>query len=202
MQLEGLALRLVPVKSRSEGGYGVVGNGRVNTEATFNNIMTKWRWGNFDKHDTYVNTSYGPSLQTMRIVFIRTARALLAKGEKEKAVALINKYFEAFPAFNFPHDYFSTYLLDVLVKAEASDKAIPIIREIAKETAQQLAFYDSQTDRDMKVSYQQDFQFAMRTASDIKRLAAETKDAGLIGEVDGLFATWKTLIDQPGSPLQ
>jgi hypothetical protein len=202
MQLEGLALRLVPVKSRSEGGYGVVGNGRVNTEATFNNIMTKWRWGNFDKHDTYVNTSYGPSLQTMRIVFIRTARALLAKGEKEKAVALVTKYFEAFPAFNFPHDYFSTYLLDVLVKADAKDKAAPVIREIAKETAQQLAFYDSQTDRDMKASYQQDFQFAMRTASDIKRLASETKDAGLIGEVDGLFATWKSMIDQPGPPVQ
>ncbi len=202
LQLEGLALRLVPFKSRSESGFGMVGNGRVNSEITFNNIMTKWRWGNFDKHDTYVSTSYGPSLQTMRIVFIRTARNLLAKGEKEKAIALVNKYFEVFPSFNFPHDYFTTYLLDVLVKAGAADKATPIMREIAKETAQQLVFYDSQSDRDLKATYQQDYQFALRAAGDLKRLAAETKDTTLAGEIDQMFATWKSLIDQNSLPIQ
>jgi Protein of unknown function (DUF2723) len=200
MQLEGLALRLVPFRNRSEGGYGVVGNGKVNTDLTYNNIMTKWKWGNFDTEDTYVNTSYGPSLQTMRIVFIRSARTLLAKNEKAKAVELVEKYFKVFPSNNFQHDYFSTYLLDVLVKAGAYDKAAPIFRELATETSQQMAFYDSQNDSDLKASYQQDFQFAVRTAGDIKRMAAETKDAALISELDATFAPWKEMIEQPTMP--
>ena len=201
LQLEGLALRLVPFKSRSETGYGVVGDGRVSTAKTYDNIMNKWRWGNFDKEDTYVNTSYGPSLQTMRIVFIRTARTLLAQGEKEKAVALVEKYFASFPSFNFPYDYFSTYLLDVLVKAGAGDKATPIIQDVAKTTAQQLVYFDSQSDGDLKASHQQDYQFALRTAQDIKRLAGDIKNEALIQELETTFSPWNSMFEKaPGLP--
>lgn len=195
-QLEGLALRLVPFKSQSEGGYGVAGNGRVNTAATYDNIMTKWRWGNFDKIDTYVNTSYGPSLQTMRIVFIRAARKLLAQGENDKAVKLVEKYYEAFPTYNFQADYFSTYLVDVLVKAGAKDKAKSVIKEMITETSQQMKFYDSQDASDLKSSYQQDYQMAIRTSGDMKRLANELKDTELTSFIETTMAPWKDLMEQ------
>jgi hypothetical protein len=200
MQLEGLSLRLVPFKSRSEGGYGVVGNGRVNTANAYENIMTKWRWGNFDKEDTYVSGHYGPSLQTMRIVFIRTARSLLAQNDKEKAIALAEKYFQVFPSFNFPHDYFSTYLLDVMVKAGANDKAKPIIQDMLKETTQQLTFFDSQDQDDLKSSYQQEYQFAVRTSQDLKRIATEMKDEALIKEISDSLAPWNDILSMPQMP--
>ncbi|MCC6410655.1 MAG: DUF2723 domain-containing protein, partial [Saprospiraceae bacterium] len=50
LQLEGLALRLVPIKTKSSmNQYGIVGAGRVDTDIAFKNIMEKWQWGNFDK---------------------------------------------------------------------------------------------------------------------------------------------------------
>jgi Protein of unknown function (DUF2723) len=202
MQLEGLALRLVPFKTTSEGGYGVVGNGRVNTAKASENILTKWKWGNFDKEDTYVSTHYGPSLQTMRIVFIRTARRLLAEGEKDKAVTLVKKYFEVFPSKNFPYDYFATYLVDVLVKSGANDAAAPLIKDMANVTAQQLKFYDSQSDEDLKGSFQQDYQMAVRTAGDLSRMATETKDDGLVSALATEFGPWQDLLRQFAIPEQ
>jgi Protein of unknown function (DUF2723) len=196
MQLEGLALRLVPFANRSDDGYGVVGNGKVDTDRTYNNIMTKWRWGNFDNIDTHINTSYGPSLQTMRIVFIRTARKLLANGEKEKAIALAEKYFTSFPSKNFPYDYFSTYLLDVLVKAGAPEKAAPIMKEMADYFAGNLTFYESQPDDIMKSSFQQDYQMSLRSAMDIQKMATDGNMTEVSKYLNDKFATWKPMIDQ------
>ena len=63
LQLEGLALRLVPKKTPSSmNQYGIVGAGRVDTDQSFQNIMEKWRWGNFDKERLYVDRAYQPSL--------------------------------------------------------------------------------------------------------------------------------------------
>ena len=55
MQLEGLALRLVPIKSQSAQEYGVPGSGRVASDIAFKNIMEKWQWGNFDKEKQFVD---------------------------------------------------------------------------------------------------------------------------------------------------
>jgi hypothetical protein len=124
LQLEGLALRLVPKRSPSASdAYGIVGSGGVDTETTYKNIMENWRWGNFDQKKLFVDRSYMPSLQTMRVVFIRTARHLVLEGKKDKAIALVDRYFEVFPEYNFPYDQFTAFLADVYFRAGANDKA-------------------------------------------------------------------------------
>ena len=48
-ELEGLALRLVPIQSPGERQFGaMLGAGRVNTEKVMQNVTNKFRWGNFD----------------------------------------------------------------------------------------------------------------------------------------------------------
>lgn len=65
-----------------------------------------------------------------------------------------------------------------------------------------MTFYDSQSDADLKSGYQQDYQFAIRTAQDLKRMAAETKDQSLIDEVEAGLANWKDLTNMPMMPEQ
>ena len=192
MQLEGLALRVVPVKSQSERAYSTMGNGRVALEKIYDNIMNKWKWGNFDKVDHHVNHSYGPSVQSHRITMLRAAEQFVARGDNQKAVDIIDKYFEAFPKMNFPYDYNAWMMANVYVKAQAYDKAKPVIKEIADETAKYLDFYYSIDPEHLEPGsgFGRDFQFTMRTKDELIRAARTMGDLELEQQFKDMFAPY------------
>ncbi|MEO6760446.1 MAG: DUF2723 domain-containing protein, partial [Saprospiraceae bacterium] len=172
LQLEGLGLRVVPFRNEGDQrNYGIIGCGRVATDIAFDNIMNKWKWGNFDKERLYVDRSYMPSLQTMRVTMIRIARQLTVEKKNDKAVALADKYFEAFPEYNFSYDQFSALMADVYARSGNNAKAAAKIREIAKTTEQQLRFVASQTPTFEK-GYAQDQQYALSCAQTLLTTAA------------------------------
>ncbi len=190
LQLEGLGLRLIPVRSRSEGGsFGIIGSGRVATDIAYDNIMNKWRWGNFDKERLFVDRSYMPSLQTMRVAMIRVARQLITEGKKDKAEALTDKYFEVFPSFNFPYDQFSAYMADIYARAGAKEKAAEKIRAVAKTQEELLRYYKSQSP-EMQLGYEQDFRFAASTAQTLMGIAQMMQDEPLRQELENQFAPY------------
>ncbi|MBK9336452.1 MAG: DUF2723 domain-containing protein [Lewinellaceae bacterium] len=198
MQLEGLALRLIPVQSRSDGGsFGIIGSGRVATDIAYKNIMEKWRWGNFDKERLYVNRSYMPSLQTMRVATIRIARNLVFEGKNDKAEALADRYFEAFPDFNFPYDQFSAYMTDIYARAGNKEKAAEKVRAIAKTQVEIMRFVKSQTP-DFQKGYEQDFRFAASTAQTLLGIAQYLQDSALREELEKQFEQY--LPGMPSAP--
>ncbi len=191
LQLEGLGLRLVPIKSKSQTGqYGIIGAGRVNTDAAYKNIMEKWRWGNFDKIQMYVDRSYQPSIQTMRVSFIRVARELMNQGDKTRAVALVDKYFEAFPSFNFSYDNFTTYLVQLYVQADEKEKAKARIIDIAKDYEANLKYFDSLDKETMKAGYQSEYQNMVSGKEALIDLAKMMKDDDLAKQLETQFAAW------------
>ncbi|NJN34706.1 MAG: DUF2723 domain-containing protein, partial [Saprospiraceae bacterium] len=118
MQLEGLAVRIVPVKSQSERAFGLIGSGRVATEKVFERVTKKFRWGNFDKEKTYINTSYQPSVQTTEFTILRTALEMARQKDTVRAAELLDKKFEAFPNFNFPYSAENdVFFLDAYIRA-------------------------------------------------------------------------------------
>ncbi len=188
-QLEGLSLRIVPVKSSPEKQYGIMGNGRVNEEAVYNNIMNKYKWGNFDKKELFVDRSYGPSIQSHRVAILRTAQSMVRKGDKKRAVDLIQKYFEAFPNMNFRYDYNAFYMISLLAEAGAVEEAKPHLEILAKETADHLNFYYSLDTDDLK-SFGQDFAITDRTKDDILDITKKMKDDELLAKFQGMFAEY------------
>lgn len=198
LQLEGLSLRIVPVKSRgSVDNYGIIGNGRVATDIAFRNIMEKWQWGNFDKLRLHVDRSYMPSLQTMRVAMIRIGRQLVLEGKKDKAMQLADRYFEVFPAFNFQYDQFAALMADIYARSDAKDKAKEKMREIAKSQVQILNFVASQTPEFQK-GYAQDEQFALGCAQTLIRTADDMKDDAFSKELEDMFAPF--IPTAPGLP--
>lgn len=198
LQLEGLSLRLVPrIGIGANEAYGIIGSGGVDTETAYDNIMNKWKWGNFDKEKLHVDRSYLPSLQTMRVSMIRLARQLVVEGKKDKAIALTDRYFEAFPHMNFQYDQFSAFMTDVYIRAGANDKAISRIRDIAAQLEQQLRFYKS-LGTPYRSSYQQDEQFATSTAQNLLMMAESTKDEALKNELNQKLGPY--LPQQPALP--
>jgi hypothetical protein len=190
-QLEGLGLRLVPfyTPDNQSGSFGIIGSGRVATDIAFENIMTKWRWGNFDKERLVVNRSYMPSLQTMRVGMIRIARQLVFEGKREKAEALADKYFEVFPDFNFPYDQFSAYMADIYARVGAREKATEKIRAIAKTQEEIMRFHKSQTP-EFQRGYDQDFRFAASAAQTLIGISQFMQDSALRAELETQFGTY------------
>ena len=109
LMLEGMALRIVPYKTPSQSSMAIL-MGKVDTDLMYENMVGteekpgKFKWGGFDKKEFFINESYMPSVHSLQYGFIRLTDALMKEGKNEKAVATVDKFFEAFPHFNFPYE--------------------------------------------------------------------------------------------------
>ena len=143
-RMEGLGLRIVPVFNGNEETrlYGeMYGAGKVYTDKVYDNVMNKFRWGNFDKVETHVNTSYGPSIQSLHFVMLRTITNLVAEGKKEMAMNMCHKYFEVFPQMNFEYNYYQVAIADQMVRLGEYAAAKPYLEAVAEETIDNLDFF-------------------------------------------------------------
>ncbi|MBL7829336.1 MAG: DUF2723 domain-containing protein [Saprospiraceae bacterium] len=198
LQLEGLSLQLVPKRNKSnQDAYGIIGSGTVNSETAYKNIMESWKWGNFDTHRAHVDKAYMPSLQTMRVSMIRIARQLVLEGKKDKAEALVDKYFAVFPQYNFPYDQFTSFMTDVYVRCGANQKAAERARMIAQTMEEKMIYFESLSPAFRK-GYQQEEQFTLTTAGNLIRMAIDMKDEALRKELEDKFGRY--LNDGPPMP--
>lgn len=201
LSLEGLALRIVPTKTPSVSmeQFGIVGAGRVDTEVAYKNIMEKWQWGNFDKEKLYVDRSYMPSLQTMRLVFYRLGRDLILENKKDKAIALMDQYFKSFPEFNFPPDLFSAYMANIYHLAGDEGKAAAKARDIARTLEYNLQYYFAQS-AEMREAYRQDIQYNLNAVQILMRIAEDSKNQELAEELNKTFAAFMPKQEGPRLP--
>ncbi len=193
MQLEGLGLRIIPVKSKGESNLFVYGSGRVSVDHVYDNVMNKFRWGNFDDEDLdqYIDRSYGPSIQSHRIVLLRTARELVRRGDKKRAIALVEKYFDVFPNNNFTYDWNAWQMINILLQAGAYEQAKPQIKILADVTADYLEFYFSldADDLDSKTgSFGQDVALSLNIKDNILRAVKGQNDPDFLRELQDMFA--------------
>lgn len=191
MQYEGLALRLVPIKTPSNRSLSIYGSGRVSTDKSYENIMDKFRWGNFDKKELFIDNSYAAAIQSHRMIFMRTAETLLREGKRDKAIALANKFFEAFPNFNFRYDGSVAPLISVLVQGGDYENAKKHIRILAQETADFLEFYESIDPETLRSSFQQDYSSRMSTVNTVISLAQASQDQEFLDEMVGLVGRFR-----------
>ncbi len=174
-QLEGLNLRVVPSRTRSDRSMAIYGSGTVATDRAYNNIMTKWKWGNFDKVDTHVDRSYMAEVQAMKFTMLRTAMGLLNEGDKQKAADIINKYFEGFPNMNFRYDAGISPFLNVLIQAEDFDSAKKQINTLVEELNQEADFLLS-LDTDDLSSFSTEVDMTLQGMSEVRSLCSGMKD--------------------------
>ncbi len=196
-QLEGLALRIIPVKSQGNSQYGLIGAGRVDPDSVYHNVMNEFKWGNFDKYKLFVNDSYQPSVQSHQLAMRRAAEEFVRRGENEKAKELILKYFEVFPHMNFPYDYRTMFMLTTLEDANAYEEAKVHIDILAEETADYLAFYNSIDPALLQSSFRRDYALAMNTMQDLKNMAKRNNDSEMTERLNQLFAPFE-MAQTPG----
>ncbi len=193
MQLEGLALRLMPYKNTSDRTLSIYGSGRVKSDIVYNNVMNKFRWGNFDQKELFVDNSYGAAVQSHRMMMMRAAEDFLNKGDRAKAVALTDQYFSAFPHMNFAYSPFIMPFITIYYNAGEQDKAKTHLRILANEISQQMRFYDS-IDRDvLESSFMSDYSYNSQIIPQLMDIARRLKDPAFESEISNMLGSYAAL---------
>jgi len=170
-QLEGLAYRLVPIKTTSRGqDYG-----RIDTDIMYNNMMNKFAWGGIDKKEVYMDENNNRMTMNLRSNFDRLASALIQEGKKDSAMKVVDRAFEVLPENNVPYNFFVVQLAEDYYQAGATAKADKILNRYAEIVEQELNYYfgqkpkiykqfDSEVQRNMSI-----FKFVFDVAKRNKR---------------------------------
>ncbi|MEM6318362.1 MAG: DUF2723 domain-containing protein [Bacteroidota bacterium] len=189
LQMEGLGLKLVPVATGKDPLVpGVLGKGRVEPNKVYDNVMNKFRWGNFDKYEMFVDKSYAPSVQSHRYMILRAVQEFIRRGENQKAVDLCDKYFEAFPNMNFAYDYNSFYFIQSYMSAGVPEKAKEHALILAQQTAEHLEFYESLDPDDLAAGFSGDQRLALNAKTSLEAMTKEINDPAFTDQINQIFA--------------
>ena len=138
LQLEGLAYRLVPYKVNKTDEFV----GGVNTEVMYNNIMSKFHWGNMNNTKVYMDETNKRMVVTFRNNFARLANALLVEGKTDKAVKICDKCIEVMPDNCLHYDELMLPFVNVYYQAGKKDKAELIAKRLIEYASQELKYYN------------------------------------------------------------
>ncbi|HRI32807.1 MAG TPA: DUF2723 domain-containing protein, partial [Saprospiraceae bacterium] len=192
VSVEGLALRIVPTKSPSEKNMYIYGSGKMDLEKSYDAIMNKYRWGNFDKKELFVDHSYAPSIQGLRMTMMRLCAGLEAQGDKERAGNVAAKFFESFPNMNFQYDVRVMPFIQTLMAAGRKDEAKKHLKILAIETEDMMNFYNSLSPEDLASSFAQDKSFTASAVREILQRAKELQDPEFEKEMQTLLSKFQS----------
>ena len=143
-QLEGLAYRLVPIKSQNKNWLDY---GRINTDILYENMIKKFVWGgaNNKKVDIDYNHRRTITVVKARLNYARLALALSAEGKNEKAIEVLDFCMAALPLDKIPYDPYMADVIEAYYKAGATAKAVEMTNAFCDYYYKRLDYFLKQT---------------------------------------------------------
>lgn len=125
-QLEGLAYRLVPyatssVNEREKNPQGQT-TGIVHTEKMYERLMNQFKWGGLNNPSLYFDETNTRMVMNFRNNYSRLAESLFKKGEKQKAISVLDRCIAEFPHEVVNLNYFSIPIIDLYYKLNETEK--------------------------------------------------------------------------------
>ena len=136
LQLEGLALRVVPVKNGRKDGV-------VNSDIMYDNLVKNTFWDGMDDETRFFNENYLRFPSNCRNKFYRLAEQLAKENDKEKAVEVIDFCLKVMPDKAIPYDYNIPRFVGLLYKLGETEKADEIATTIFDRAKSTLEYYDT-----------------------------------------------------------
>ena len=177
-RLEGLAYRLVPVKSPASDNPNAIGG--VATDLMYNNIMEKWGWGGMDnvEEGIYMDENNRRMVTNIRLQMANLAEALIAEGKGEMALATLEKVIDVTPKENVPYTRVMLPIQENLallatadsMKSPLGEDWSPELRERATERLREVTlalFAQQESEIDYYLSLEPGFYNAVRGEKDV-----------------------------------
>ena len=104
---EGLANRITPFNTQSVQDENGINLRNFDTEKTYDVMMHRFRWGGLSKPGLYIDDTVARMCYTHRREMADLALHLIAKGERGKALKVLQKAEKEIPYYNVPVSYMS-----------------------------------------------------------------------------------------------
>lgn len=152
--LEGLAYRLVPIR----GETGRMDVGSVNTDLIYENMMSKFKWGNMEDSTVYVDENNRRMMTNLRNSFNRLAGNLSQEHKLDSAYQVLQRGEELMPKYQLPYNYFSVQTVEEYykiaqdslaaltetkqrVQADAKAKGAALANDVFNDFEEEIIFY-------------------------------------------------------------
>ncbi len=162
-QLEGLAYRLVPIKTKESLNPNT--HGRVHTDRMYKNLMNKFQWGGMaSEEEIWMNNDNLRMTTNLRLQFGNLAEALIKEGKEDSAEKVIDKCVQVMPDSVVPYDRMMTTLMEKYFRIGAKDKAMDIGDRLVERYEKDLQYFAS-----MEQRFQQSIKRRIRVAGFVLR---------------------------------
>jgi len=185
-QLEGLAYRLVPIRTDNPNPLQL---GRVNTEAMYKNVMEEFKWGNMN--DTTINIYMDENnlrmVSNLRMQFANLADALTLEDKKDKALNVLNKAMEVMPEKVVPYDEQILYIAEEFAEAgdiETGKKLFNDYFDLVQEKLDYLNSLSAEKGYSIASQFERDFTVLSYT---LRRTSDTVQDSLFLEEIGGRF---------------
>ncbi len=181
LQLEGLALRLIPIRS-PRNPYGTAG--RVNTEIMYDNIMNKFKWGNMSGDKIFIDPETARMTYSFRIQFFQMCDMLLAEGKKDSCLKALDLMMSVMPKHGVPLNYkvFDFRFVDQYYRCDQKTKGDVLANNIIAEVAQNLDYYKQYNGKKSPM-YADDVQQGIAVMNELARICASNNQVKLSDEI-------------------
>jgi hypothetical protein len=139
-QLEGLAYRLVPIKSQNKSWLEY---GRVDVDILYNNMMTKFVWGGAKEKGVDLDYNHKRTIMVVkaRYNYAKLAKSLAAAGKNEKAVQVLDYCMETFPVGKLSYDMYVPDIVEAYFDAGEKEKAEDLTNKLSVYYFEKLDYY-------------------------------------------------------------
>jgi tetratricopeptide (TPR) repeat protein/uncharacterized protein YggT (Ycf19 family) len=155
-QLEGLAYRLVPIKTVNSNANL---SGRVATDIMYTNMMDKFSWGNMDKENIYMDENNLRMTTNLRLQFSNLADALITEGDNDRAKKALDRSLEVMPDRTVPYSRVLLPTIEEYYEIGDYDKANGLTDTLFTRYEEEIDYYLS-LDLEYIASIQEDMQIA------------------------------------------
>lgn len=159
-QLEGLAYRLVPIKSNSPDGQ----TGQIDTDIMYQNVMNEFQWGGMDAPKIYMDENNRRMCMNLRSNFARLAEALIREGKNDKALEVLDKCLEVMPHRNIAYDHFMVAICQSYYRLKAYDRANELAKQLFDLYSEEVLYFLDQPMQDqkhVKVDIERDIRYVL-----------------------------------------
>ena len=137
LQLDGLAYKLVPIKTKNRSAFEL---GRIDTDLMYDVVMN-WEWGNSGSDKIYHDTQTRTQGISFRSNLARLSEALIRENKTDKARDILDLAMENMPVKYFGYYTFVEPFVDGYYRVGASEEARAIFEELKKIYQERLEFY-------------------------------------------------------------
>ncbi len=135
-QLDGLAFRLVPIKSPTA-------MGRIDSDILYYKMMNQFRWGNLADPKVYLDETNLRLISLFRRNFLQLTNVLMSEGKNDSVVKALDKAYEVIPDYKLALSSIDIYMAQQYFNAGAPEKGAALAEKIFTAFKKEYEYYDS-----------------------------------------------------------